>query len=70
MLTKTPQETWSQFLEFISERCSATEFENWFSPIRVLEAEGEEIMSRSAQHLCAGIPPRQLQKGSLLFPSY
>lgn len=43
MLTKTPQETWSQFLEFISERCSGTEFENWFKPVRVLESEGEEI---------------------------
>lgn len=43
MLTKTPQETWSQFLEFIGERCSATEFENWFAPIRVLEAAGDQI---------------------------
>src|SRR5262249_10563602 len=43
MLTKTPQETWSQFLEFISERCSATEFENWFAPIRILETANGEI---------------------------
>ena len=43
MLTKSPEETWSQFLEFIGERCSATEFENWFAPIRVLEGTGEEI---------------------------
>jgi chromosomal replication initiator protein len=43
MLTKTPQETWSQFLELISERCSAAEFENWFAPIRVLEYVGDEI---------------------------
>src|SRR5262245_58842820 len=39
MLTKTPQECWSQFLEFIAERCSATEFENWFASIRVLETQ-------------------------------
>lgn len=43
MLTKSPQDTWSEFLEFIGERCSATEFENWFAPIRVLEMEGETI---------------------------
>jgi chromosomal replication initiator protein len=43
MLTKPPHETWSQFLEFISERCSATEFENWFAPIRVLETATGEI---------------------------
>ncbi|MBS0621162.1 MAG: chromosomal replication initiator protein DnaA [Verrucomicrobia bacterium] len=43
MLTKTPDETWSQFLEFIEERCSAAEFENWFAPIRVLETLSDEI---------------------------
>jgi len=43
MLTKTPQETWSQFLELIGERCSATEFENWFAPIRVLEGGDDGI---------------------------
>lgn len=41
--TKTPQEIWSQFLEIISERCSATEFENWFAPIRLLEVAGDEV---------------------------
>ncbi len=44
MLTKTPQETWSEFLEFISEHCSATEFENWFAPVHVLESSGNEII--------------------------
>lgn len=43
MLTKTPQETWSEFLEFISEHCSATEFENWFAPVRVLQGTETEI---------------------------
>lgn len=43
MLTKTPEETWSQFLEFIGERCSATEFENWFASIRILEGTSEAI---------------------------
>ncbi len=43
MLIKTPQDTWSEFLEFISEHASATEFQNWFASIRVLEAKDNEI---------------------------
>ncbi len=43
MLTKTPQETWSECLEFLSQRCSATEFANWLAPIRVVEGEGNDI---------------------------
>jgi chromosomal replication initiator protein len=43
MLAKTPQETWSVFLEFIEKRCSSTEFENWLAPIRVVAREGEGI---------------------------
>jgi chromosomal replication initiator protein len=42
MLTRHPQETWSQFLEFAEERCSATEFANWLAPIRVLDASAED----------------------------
>ena len=43
MLTKTPQETWTEFLEFIREHCSKTEFQNWLAPIRVLESKPGEI---------------------------
>ena len=43
MLTKTPEETWSEFLEFISEHCSSSEFENWFAPVRVLEGTEVEM---------------------------
>jgi chromosomal replication initiator protein len=43
MLTKTPQESWSEFLEFIIEHCSKTEFQNWLAPIRVLESKPGEI---------------------------
>jgi chromosomal replication initiator protein len=43
MLTKTPQDTWSVFLEFIEKQCSSTEFENWLAPIRVVERAGEGI---------------------------
>lgn len=43
MLTRNPQETWSQFLEFAEERCSATEFENWLAPIKVLKVSADQI---------------------------
>jgi len=43
MLTKSPQNTWSEFLEFIAEHCSATEYENWFAPIRVIEGKGPSL---------------------------
>ena len=44
MITKTPQECWSQFLECIADRCSATEYENWFASLRVLEGSNEELL--------------------------
>ncbi len=34
---------WVQFLEFIENRCSSTEFKNWIAPIRLIEAAHEEI---------------------------
>lgn len=37
MFVKTTKEIWSEFLEYIAERCSAAEFENWFASIQVLE---------------------------------
>ncbi|MGL4540511.1 MAG: chromosomal replication initiator protein DnaA [Candidatus Rhabdochlamydia sp.] len=43
MLTKTPQEAWSEFLEAVEKRCSTTEFQNWFAPIRIREEVTEEL---------------------------
>ncbi len=43
MLTRTPQETWSLFLEFIEEKCSATEFQNWFASIRLVDAGSDDF---------------------------
>lgn len=43
MLTDHTQETWTQFLECLGERCSATEFDNWLAPIRVIASTHEEI---------------------------
>jgi chromosomal replication initiator protein len=43
MLTKTPYETWAEFLLVMQERCSSTEFANWFAPIRARE-NGDELI--------------------------
>lgn len=43
MQTCTESEVWSRFLEYAEERCSATAYANWLSPIRVLESTEEEI---------------------------
>lgn len=37
------QECWDQFIEFVKGKLSPTAFENWFKPIKVLEASGEGI---------------------------
>ena len=34
---------WAEFLEFVKERCSKTEFENWIAPIQLLSATTQEI---------------------------
>lgn len=69
MLASDSQEPWTQFLQFVKTRCSATAFGNWFSPIRVLEltAEGitlevpnvfvqEYLISNYKKDLCAFLP--------------
>jgi chromosomal replication initiator protein len=43
MLTKTAQEAWVEFLSLVEKRCSKSEFENWFSLIRLCEDAGDEI---------------------------
>ena len=35
MLTKTPKQCWEEFISFIQDFCSATEFQNWISPITI-----------------------------------
>lgn len=44
MLTGAPQDIWSTFLEFAEEKCSATEYENWLAPIKVVEVTAEQIV--------------------------
>jgi chromosomal replication initiator protein len=43
MLACSATETWCQFLEFIKQRCSSAEYENWFSPIILLSSTEEGV---------------------------
>lgn len=43
MLTCNECTTWEQFLNYVKTRCSKTAFENWISPIQVLEETQEKI---------------------------
>lgn len=35
---------WMQFLEFLENRCSSAEFENWIAPVRLIECSHEEVI--------------------------
>ena len=39
MLTCSDQETWTEFLHFMKKRCSETEYQNWFAPIKFIEVK-------------------------------
>lgn len=43
MLAKETTDAWSDFLEFIQDKCSQAEFQNWIAPIRVVESQQHEI---------------------------
>ncbi len=43
MLIKDLKEAWLQFLNFVEDRCSGTEFDNWFAPIEIAEEGGSEL---------------------------
>ncbi|MBS0629713.1 MAG: chromosomal replication initiator protein DnaA [Verrucomicrobia bacterium] len=44
MLTKTPKECWEDFIHFVEECCSATEFQNWIAPIKVDSSTDSELV--------------------------
>ncbi|MEX0961768.1 MAG: chromosomal replication initiator protein DnaA [Simkaniaceae bacterium] len=44
MLAEKKQDSWSQFLNYIEERCSSAEFNNWLSPIKLLEGNDDHIL--------------------------
>lgn len=41
MSLETKEDTWSDFLSFMENRCSRTEFENWIAPIKRVEGSDE-----------------------------
>lgn len=43
MLTCNDCSTWEQFVNYVKTRCSKTAFENWISPIQVVEETQEKI---------------------------
>jgi chromosomal replication initiator protein len=80
MLTRQNQETWSQFLEFVEERCSATEYENWIAPIKCIESTSEKItlevpnifvqeylLDNYKRDLCAFVPMLANGEPAILF---
>ncbi|MES2345041.1 MAG: chromosomal replication initiator protein DnaA [Chlamydiota bacterium] len=40
----TSHDVWPAFLEFIEEKCSAAEFENWIAPIKFIEVTDSHII--------------------------
>jgi|694.fasta_scaffold04059_27 chromosomal replication initiator protein len=44
MLACDTCDTWTQFIDYVKTRCTATAFGNWLKPIRVLKASAEEIV--------------------------
>lgn len=43
MLSCSQKNVWEDFLKFMKEKCSDTEFQNWLAPIKVLESSEKEI---------------------------
>ncbi len=80
MLTSNPHDTWTQFLDFIEERCSATEYENWIAPIKLRDASAEGIVlevpnifvqeyliANYKKDLCAFVPLKENGEPALTF---
>ncbi|WP_166155998.1 chromosomal replication initiator protein DnaA [Neochlamydia sp. AcF84] len=44
MLVLETEDIWTQFLECVKTKCSATAFGNWLSPIRVIENANDKII--------------------------
>jgi len=39
-----PKNAWSEFLDFVQKKCSVTEYQNWFSPIKVIQSTPDGIV--------------------------
>jgi len=80
MLVCDTREAWTQFLQYIKAKCSATAFGNWFVPIRVLNATNEELVlevpnifvqeyliTNYKKDLCAFLPVKVTGEPSIVF---
>ncbi|MBB64931.1 MAG: chromosomal replication initiator protein DnaA [Waddliaceae bacterium] len=80
MSTCETRSTWTEFLRFVQQRCSATAFENWISPIKVVQETSEEItlevpnvfvkeylLSNYEKDLCNFLPERMPGKPAVNF---
>lgn len=43
MLTKDEPKGWTDFIDFIQDKCSAAEFQNWIKPVKVAKSTESEI---------------------------
>lgn len=43
MLTKDEPKGWTDFIDFIQDKCSAAEFQNWIKPVKVARSSDSEI---------------------------
>ena len=43
MLTKDEPKGWTDFIDFIQDKCSAAEFQNWIKPVKVARSTDSEI---------------------------
>ena len=44
MIASESQDAWSLFLEYVGEKCSATEYTNWLEPIRKVSSDANRIV--------------------------
>ena len=44
MTCNLEKDVWSQFLDFVQQRSSKTEYENWLSPIRLIQTTPDEVV--------------------------
>lgn len=72
--------TWTQFLQFVKARCSATAYGNWLEPIAVLESSSESItlevpnifvkeylLSNYKKELCSFLPVDSQGEPAIIF---
>lgn len=80
MLACDTRDAWLQFLHYIKTKCSTTAFGNWLAPIRVMEANSDEIileipnifvqdylLSNYKEELCSFLPVNAAGEPSIRF---